>query len=156
MKLSFVKIVIGAAVGVLAFAGGAQAGECANKDEILALFGKWNASLQTGNPEAVAEMYSSKEGVLLPTVSNKVRTSRETIADYFKEFLKLKPNGTLNESHVTCYGDIAINQGVYTFNIVRDGAPAQVQARYSYVYHKEDSGWKIVSHHSSRMPEPPK
>ena len=156
MKRSFAKVLFGAAVGMLAFTGVAQANECSNKDEILALFSTWNASLQTGKPEVVAELYSKKEGVLLPTVSNKVRTSREAIANYFEEFLKLKPNGTLNESHVTCFGDIAINQGVYTFNIVRDGTPAQVQARYSYVYHKEDGGWKIVSHHSSKMPEPPK
>ena len=106
--------------------------------------------LQTGDPEIVASMYAP-DGVLLPTVSNKVRTDhagkvseagctgREMAAwrpprarhrcnarpgaaqlptpppaptayillhtspqvDYFKNFLQLRPFGTINESHVS-------------------------------------------------------
>ncbi|MEA2044455.1 MAG: nuclear transport factor 2 family protein [Thermoproteota archaeon] len=28
-----------------------------------------------------------------------------------------------------------------------------MNARFSFVYHKSDAGWKIISHHSSVMPE---
>ena len=153
MKSSMVKLAFGAAIGFVALTAPAYANECANKDEIVAQFAKWNDALQTGNPEKVAELYA-KDGVLLPTVSNKVRADHEAIADYFHHFLELKPKGTLNEIHVTCFGDVAINEGIYTFDVVKEGQPAQVQARYSYVYHKEDGEWKIVSHHSSKMPEP--
>ena len=48
----------------------------------------------------------------------------------------------------------AINSGIYTFDIVRDGQPAKVQARYSFTYKKENGAWKIADHHSSGMPEP--
>ena len=45
------------------------------------------------------------------------------IVDYFHQFLELKPKGTLNEIHVTCLGDdTAINQGIYTFDVVKGGA----------------------------------
>ena len=41
--------------------------------EVAALFDLWNSTLQTGDPEKVASLYAP-DGVLLPTVSNKVRT----------------------------------------------------------------------------------
>lgn len=147
--------VVGATLSVLGCISVAHAGECTNREEISALFSNWNDALQTGNPDAVANLYS-KEGILLPTVSNKVRVDHASIAEYFHHFLELKPKGTLNEVHLSCFGDIAINEGIYTFDVVQEGKPAKVQARYSFVYHKEDGGWKIVSHHSSKMPEPVK
>lgn len=36
-------------------------------------FDRWNAALQTRDPETVASLYAP-DGILLPTVSNKVRT----------------------------------------------------------------------------------
>jgi hypothetical protein len=38
--------------------------------KVAALFDRWNASLQTGDPKKVVTNYASKS-VLLPTVSNK-------------------------------------------------------------------------------------
>ncbi len=155
MRTAFVKCLVGACVGLVGFIGVAQANECSDKKEITSLFDKWNASLQTGNPEAVTNLYS-EDAVLLPTVSNKVRADHAAIADYFQHFLELHPKGTLNEIHLACFGDIAINEGIYTFDIIQDGKPAKVQARYTFVYHRDDDEWKIVSHHSSKMPEPVK
>ena len=50
--------------------------------------------------------------------------------------------------------DVGINSGVYTFDIVKDGEPQKVQARYSFVYRLINGDWKITEHHSSAMPEP--
>ena len=76
-------------------------------------------------------------GVLLPTVSNKVRTTPAEIVDYFTTFLKLKPNGKIDESNVRMLTpDTAINSGIYTFTLQKDGQPATVQARYSFTYKK--------------------
>jgi uncharacterized protein (TIGR02246 family) len=155
MSLSLGKAAVAASIALFGLSSTAFAGECTNKNEISSQFDKWNAALKTGNPETVADLYA-KDGILLPTVSNKVRTDRAGIADYFHHFLELKPKGTLNEVHITCFGDVAINEGIYTFDVVRDGKPDKVQARYSFVYAKEGSDWKIVSHHSSKMPEPVK
>lgn len=44
-----------------------------------------------------------------------------------------------------------IISGVYEFTMGADGS--KVMARYSFVYVKEDSEWKIAHHHSSAMPE---
>ena len=75
--------------------------------------------------------------VLLPTVSNKVRTTNAEIVDYFTNFLQLKPKGKIDESNVRLLTpDTAINSGVYTFNLTKEGQPASVQARYSFTYKK--------------------
>ena len=97
----------------------------------------------------------AKDGVLLPTVSNRVRTSPAEIEEYFSNFLTLQPQGKIDHSNVRLLAeDTAINSGVYTFDLVKDGKPTKVQARYSFTYKRlEDGQWYIVDHHSSGMPE---
>lgn len=124
-----------------------------DKAEIAALFDLWNETLQTGGPHDMALLYA-EDGVLLPTVSNQVRSNRAEIADYFEHFLQLKPRGVINEQHIDVLDwNTAVNSGVYTFDVVKDGAPTYVVARYSYIYEKVGPRWFIKSHHSSAMPE---
>ena len=48
------------------------------------------------NPCSPSNSYAPT-AVLLPTVSNKVRTTPEEIVDYFVNFLQLKPRGAIDE-----------------------------------------------------------
>ena len=121
-----------------------------SKSQIEKLFNDWNNALQTGNPKSVASLYDENDGVLLPTVSNQVRHNREEIEDYFERFLLKKPVGTIDESNVRIFGDLAINSGIYTFQF---SDQSKVQARFTFVYRNSGSEWKIVEHHSSQMPE---
>lgn len=118
-------------------------------DEIRSLFQDWNAALQTGDPARVTALYAP-DAILLPTVSNKVRHDHAEISEYFEHFLARKPSGVIDESNVRDLGDIAIDSGVYTFSF---GDASTVQARYTYVYRRLADGWRIIEHHSSRMPE---
>ena len=117
--------------------------------EITALFDEWNSALQTGDPKKVASLYEGN-GILLPTVSNKVRHNHEEIEDYFVHFLAKGPQGKIDEANVRIFGQIAINSGIYTFSF-SDGAT--VQARYTFVYRWNGQRWMIIEHHSSQMPE---
>ncbi|MFC9914816.1 SgcJ/EcaC family oxidoreductase [Streptomyces sp. NPDC127197] len=123
--------------------------------EIAALFDGWNNALQTGDAETVADRYA-KDAVLLPTVSNKVRTDRAGIVDYFEHFLADKPVGTKVETHINVLdGNSAIDTGVYEFALTdhETGEKRTVTARYTYEYEKRGGEWRIVNHHSSAMPE---
>jgi uncharacterized protein (TIGR02246 family) len=125
------------------------------KRQIAALFDGWNAALRTGDPEVVADRYA-KDAVLLPTVSNKVRTDRAGIVDYFEHFLAGKPVGKKIETHINILdGNSAIDTGVYAFTLTdhETGEKRVVEARYTYEYEKRGGQWKIVNHHSSAMPE---
>ncbi len=120
-----------------------------SESEIKSLFDEWNSALQTGEPKNVAALYAS-DGILLPTVSNKVRHNQEEIEDYFVHFLAKGPQGKIDEANVRIFGKLAINSGVYTFTF-KDGS--SVQARYTFVYRYNGERWMIVEHHSSQMPE---
>ncbi|MFI6857094.1 SgcJ/EcaC family oxidoreductase [Streptomyces sp. NPDC050416] len=128
----------------------------ATKAQVLGLFDQWNAALQTGDAQKVADLYA-KDAVLLPTVSNNVRTDRAEIVDYFEHFLRNKPVGTKVESVVNVLDrDTVIDTGVYEFALTDPGTGAKntVKARYTYAYEKQADGtWLIVNHHSSKMPE---
>lgn len=120
-----------------------------SENEITALFNEWNNALQTGNPRKVAALYETN-GILVPTVSNKVRHNPEEIEDYFVHFLAKGPAGKIDEANVRIFGQLAINSGAYTFTF-KDGAV--VHARFTFVYRWNGERWMIVEHHSSQMPE---
>lgn len=48
----------------------------------------------------------------------------------------------------------AIDAGVSSFQLTRNGQPDTVVARYSFVREKIDGVWRIQLLHSSLMPEP--
>src|SRR5215831_21292348 len=50
----------------------------------------------------------------------------------------------------------AVNSGYYTFSYTKDGETKSIPARYSLTYVKDGNDWKIVDHHSSAVPAPPK
>ncbi|TDB80425.1 SgcJ/EcaC family oxidoreductase [Micromonospora sp. KC721] len=121
------------------------------KATIANLFTQWNAALATGDPNVVADRYAN-DAVLLPTVSNQVRTNRAQIVDYFVHFLEKKPHGEIKQSYINILDEnSAIDTGVYVFTLAATGQ--QVEARYTYVYELRNGEWKIVNHHSSAMPE---
>jgi len=120
------------------------------KEEVQSLFSLWNDALATGDPAKVAKRYS-REGVLLPTVSDVPRTNFAAIEDYFTNFLKLEPQGTILESNVISGTNWCQDAGIYEFKMGATGAT--VKARYTFVYVFEDGEWKISQHHSSMMPE---
>lgn len=122
--------------------------------EIASLFDHWNAALKTGNAKTVTALYAP-DAMLLPTVSNQVRTSPAEIQDYFEHFLAAKPVGQINLREIHRLGpNAAMDSGVYTFTLHdANGATRKVQARYTFVYERINGEWKILDHHSSAMPE---
>ncbi|MEV7579343.1 SgcJ/EcaC family oxidoreductase [Streptomyces erythrochromogenes] len=148
-------LVLGTVGTVAAAAGPQHRPSHPGKDRIAALFDTWNKALQTGDPRKVADLYA-RDAVLLPTVSNEIRTDRAEIVDYFEHFLRNKPVGTKIETRVNVLdGDSAIDTGVYAFTLTdpKTGAKSTVKARYTYAYEKRNGTWLIVNHHSSKMPE---
>lgn len=119
-------------------------------DQVKNLFFLWNDALDTLDSQTVTNRYA-KNAVLLPTVSDTPRTNAAEIKNYFDNFLKLKPQGVILESHVLVGDNWCKDVGIYEFTLGSDGS--KVKARYSFVYVFEDGEWKISHHHSSAMPE---
>lgn len=122
------------------------------KAEIAGLFDEWDKSLQTGKPSEVAKTYTD-DAILVPTMSNQVRHTHPEIENYFERFLSLSPDGRIEEQNIQIYCDVAINSGIYAFDVIKDGQPSEIKARFTFVYHKVGDRWLIAEHHSSGMPE---
>jgi len=138
-----------------ASAAGTETDGKPTKKQIAALFNGWNAALQTGDPEKVTERYAD-DAVLLPTVSNKIRTDHAGIEDYFEHFLVNKPVGKKTRTIINVLDkNSAIDTGSYVFTLTdpKTGEKREVNARYTYEYEKRGGQWLIVNHHSSAMPE---
>lgn len=119
------------------------------ESEILALIDQWNEALKSGDADRVTALYAS-DAILLPTLSNKVRHNHAEIRDYFEHVVAMGPSGVIDEANVRVFGDLAISSGLYTFALA-DGS--SVSGRFTYVCRKSPDGWRIIEHHSSRMPE---
>jgi len=129
---------------------GVTIGKEISEDKVRGLFKLWNDALATGDPAEVAKRYANK-GVLLPTVSDVPRKDHPAIEDYFKSFLKKKPNGEILDGEIMIGANWCQDAGIYEFTMGTSGA--KVKARYTFVYVFEDGEWKISQHHSSMMPE---
>ncbi|MFI6155177.1 SgcJ/EcaC family oxidoreductase [Kitasatospora sp. NPDC051170] len=150
-----------AAVGTFtAGVGAAQAGDDRSRKgrpserEIAALFDQWNAALQSGDAEEVADRYAP-DAVLLPTASPVIRTDRAGIVDYFEHFQQKKPRGEKVRSVIHVLdADSAVDAGLYRFYLTdpKTGVTKPVEARYSYEYEKRGGKWLIINHHSSVIP----
>ncbi|ELP71240.1 SgcJ/EcaC family oxidoreductase [Streptomyces turgidiscabies] len=148
-------LVTAATVTVGVSAAGAEQSKKPTKKQIAALFDGWNKTLQTGDSKKVTARYA-KDAVLLPTVSNKIRTNPAEITDYFDHFLENKPVGKKIKSYINILDDnSAIDAGSYYFILTdpKTGEKKRVDARYTYEYEKRGGQWLIVNHHSSMMPE---
>tara|TARA_B100001750_G_C15057453_1_gene374575 strand:- start:11 stop:379 length:369 start_codon:yes stop_codon:yes gene_type:complete len=112
------------------------------------LLQKWTSAIKDGDPKQVTNLYQD-DGILLGTFSNKERVGHELILEYFENLLKSPVEVQVVSENPHIFESAAVNSGHYNF--VTGGKT--INARFSFVYHKSDSGWKIVSHHSSIMPE---
>jgi uncharacterized protein (TIGR02246 family) len=111
------------------------------------LLQKWVSTVKSGDPTKVANLYRD-DGILLGTFSNKERVGHELILEYFEKLLKSPVVVEIVSENPHVFGSDAVNSGHYNF--VTSGKT--INARFSFVYHKDDE-WKIISHHSSIIPE---
>ena len=115
------------------------------------LLQRWISAVESGDPKQVVNLYLD-DGILLGTFSNKERVGHELILEYFENLLKSPVDVEVVSENPHVFGSSAVNSGHYNF--ITNGKT--INARFSFVYHKEDEPtdeWKIVSHHSSVMPE---
>ena len=112
------------------------------------LLQKWDAAIKSGDPKQVTSLYHV-DCILLGTFSNKERVGHDLIIEYFENLLKSPVDVEIVSEHPHVLESAAVNSGLYNF--VTNNKT--INARFSFVYHKDNTDWKIVSHHSSVMPE---
>ena len=116
---------------------------------------KWVNAIKSGDPKQVTDLYH-ENAILLGTFSNKERIGHTLILEYFENLLKSPVEVVIVSEHQATSETYSLNSGLYNF--VTEGKT--INARFSFVYalfnvksEKYPPEWKIISHHSSVMPE---
>jgi len=108
----------------------------------------WVEKIRTNDPKQVASLYHD-EGLLLGTFSDIERKGHDLILAYFENLLKSQVDVEIITQHKHESDSLVTNSGLYNFIV--DGKT--VNARFSFVFIKIEDNWKILSHHSSVLPE---
>lgn len=117
-------------------------------------FNKWNQALQIKNPVKVAELYTD-DNSFLPTLSSDFKSGQEGAESYFRHFLEKNPTGEIIDDRIQkLTSDSYLHSGMYNFTVGHKDDRQIVEARFTFVWVKNDSGeWKIIHHHSSLKPQ---
>ena len=108
----------------------------------------WVENIRTNDANKVAELYHN-EGLLLGTFSNIERRGHKLILDYFENLLKSKVSVEIVTQNIHKTKSHHVNSGFYNFILENN----IVKARFSFVFLKTGESWKIISHHSSILPD---
>tara|TARA_R110000782_G_C14644807_1_gene396082 strand:+ start:20 stop:439 length:420 start_codon:yes stop_codon:yes gene_type:complete len=111
----------------------------------------WLDTLCQHDTEKVLALYDPN-ATLLGTLADRMKTGHRELKDYFDYFLQRKPCGTITQMKVSEFGNIAVVNGTYDFDLTEDGKTNTVAARYTFVLNKVDNQWLIKTHHSSLQP----
>jgi hypothetical protein len=123
----------------------------------------WMHTICQGSVEGVLGLYRPN-AVLVPTYSDRVLSGHRELAKYFKMFLgKEGLCGRIDGLVEQDLGSVKSVSGIYTFGWTERGRPKSVAARFTFVLTPEsihtgrvwvaDKRWRIVTHHSSEMPD---
>ena len=108
----------------------------------------WVDKIRTNDPKQVVSLYHN-DGLLLGTFSEVERKGHDLILAYFENLLKSQVDVEIVTQHKHETESLVTNSGLYNFIV--DGKT--VNARFSFVFIKTGDDWKILSHHSSVLPE---
>lgn len=113
----------------------------------------WMAAVQSGVAEDVVAFYAD-DAVLLGALANDLKQHPDHIRTYFEMFCEMDGiQGKFHQQCIRAYDNMAINSGKCTFSHRdRSGNVIEIPARFTFVYQYHDGEWRIVEHHSSKLP----
>lgn len=112
------------------------------------LLKNWVTKIKENDAKQVVDLYHDN-ALLLGTFSNIERSGKEPIFNYFKNLLQSKVDVELVTIHEHKTDSVIAKSGLYNFIV--DGKI--IKARYSFLFVKIMENWKILSHHSSELPQ---
>ncbi len=116
---------------------------------------RWAELIEQRNVDAVMACYAP-DAILVPTLSDEVRGRINERRAYFDTFLAnegLTCTITAEKKRVSHLLGTVVIGGLYSFTMMRDGALANVPARFLFTFEEIDGEWLITGHHSSRALE---
>ncbi len=112
----------------------------------------WAYFLNHNEPRKAAALYENHIS-LYATFKNKIDNYNDLVTYFIRLTKKDKFKVEFNEENIRVYGATAVNSGLYTFSFREKGKLTVIPARFTFVYTLTPSGWRIVDHHSSVLPQ---
>jgi uncharacterized protein (TIGR02246 family) len=144
-------------VGLALVAGSAEARnmhcEPVSRAAIDQQFTRFNQALLSRDPATVTALFAP-DAVLLPTLSDEMRTTHAGIRDYFVHFLEKSPDGRVDKSETRIGCNEAARMGNWSIDVTdpKTHKKSTVHARFTFVYRYAGARWWIEHLHSSLMP----
>ena len=107
----------------------------------------WVEKIEINDARKVTELYH-ENGLLLGTFSDVERKGQKLILDYFKNLFITRIDVEIVTKYEFKAESTYTASGLYNF-LVND---KKIKARFSFVFLKNKEDWKILSHHSSVLP----
>ena len=150
LGISGVVLVLSAGLSV-------QTATACSRESVAAAVERWATVFAENNPDTIMALYS-KDAVLWGTLSPTLRSDPAALKAYFVGAFQALPKATVKfgDQLIRVYGDNAVDTGYYTFSYTKDGETKSIPARFSFTFVKEGNDCKIVDHHSSAVPSPPR
>lgn len=123
------------------------------KTAVQSAFAAWRSALSSGKAQTIVALYAD-DAVLLATLAQQPILTQADRTAYFSTLMaKPKLAVKLDEEHVRLLDDnSAVVSGLYTFSYNDQGQSVKIPARYTFVFEDMGGQWKIVEHHSSKIP----
>lgn len=123
------------------------------KQAVTQAFNQWCSYLSNNKLKNLVQLYEPS-AILLPTLADNMIKNQQDRWVYFTTLMQ-NPNlkVAIDESHVRIVSDVAINSGLYTFSFDKDGNRVEIPSRFTFIYKKKPTGWMIIEHHSSQIPQ---
>lgn len=115
---------------------------------------QWMEALKRRSADALTDLYSD-QAVLIPTLAPDLQRSPLALHKYFtmltaREALRVV---LLQEDFRMLGKNAAIHAGIYRFEFQDETGEQSLPARFTFVYAREGTEWKILHHHSSQLPD---
>lgn len=127
----------------------------ADQQSILNASEDWQQAIDARNPKAIAKLYDSN-AYFYPTFSTQVVGSKALYQYFVNLTQKPQLQVIFDQENPRVYGNgtVGVNSGIYTFSY-QDAhkKTVKMQARYTFIYLKENGTWMIIEHHSSVDPQ---
>lgn len=115
----------------------------------------WVDAFNSRDPKRIVALYAP-DAVLWGTTAKTLARTPDEIWAYFKDAGQ-RPNTRVGvqQMHARAVSGLIVASGTYTFAEVQGDTWTNLRpARFTFVFRRDGDRWRIIEHHSSRVPEP--
>jgi len=127
----------------------------ADEQAIRATVTAWNGYLTSQNDSAITAIYAA-DAVVMPPNMPAIR-GEAGIRQFWAGLWPIKAELVITPTDVTVNGDLAIEDGTWTFSVPGPDGPTTDNGKYIVVWHRQADGWKAIRdiYNSDNPPPPP-